>query len=290
MTEALEAATAALRAQSESPRTDARRLLAHVLDRDTPWLIAHDREKLSPVHCTQFTEAVNLRRQGVPFAHISGTAGFFGHTYCITANVLVPRRETEHLVERALHFLKQRNLQDRQIVQVLDVGTGSGAICCAIALATPRALVHATDVSAAAIAVAERNAEKLGVSNRCEFFIGDLIEPVRSERYSCVIANLPYIPTAQLPRRPQSAAFDPRCALDGGEDGLQQYRRLLPMLPSMLEPDALVLCEAAPPVIEALAALSHDCFPAAKVTIGRDYANLERFVAIATGSAAQSAE
>ena len=289
MGEALSWANSQLREISESPRTDAHRLLSHVTDREPSWFMANDAQALSSHDLRRYSALVWERRSGVPIAYIIGSSGFFGATYAVDPNVLVPRPETEHLVEAAIEFLR-RVVREQCEATVLDVGTGSGALACAIARAVPEAIVHATDISADAIAVAKRNARQLGVEAQCTFFTGDLTVALPRKRYACIIANLPYIPTAQLPRRPQSAGFEPVSALDGGADGLDLYRRLLPQLSAMLIPRALVLFEGAPPVMKTLARLCCEHFPTANVTAHRDYARLERFISVRTGRVAHRTE
>ncbi len=135
--------------------------------------------------------------------------------------------------------MRNRAGGDGEEVKVLDIGTGSGAIACAIASALPQVTVYATDISTAAIGVARKNAMRLSVDRRCEFFAGDLIAPVHGQQYACVVANLPYVPTSELPRAPDPTAVEPRGALDGGADGLELYRRLMPQLHALLAPEAL---------------------------------------------------
>ncbi|MBV9148450.1 MAG: peptide chain release factor N(5)-glutamine methyltransferase [Candidatus Eremiobacteraeota bacterium] len=283
--EALRFGIEKLRVSGDSPRADAYRLLENFVDCNSAWLIANQHEALSESARRCFVAAVERRRSGEPVAYITGRSGFFGASYDVNADVLVPRPETEHLVEAALEFLRPRSN-----VGVLDIGTGSGVIACAIALGLSNVRVDAVDVSGAAIATAKKNAGRLGIAGRCRFLIGDLLAPVKGKRYSCIVANLPYIPTPQLPRRPNSAAFEPKAALDGGPDGLKLYRRLLPQLRDFLEADSLVLLEAAPPALDRLFALAREQFPQARCSVHRDYANIDRFITIATGSAAIGAE
>ena len=279
-----------LRFTSDSARVDAHRLLEHVVGRGSASIIANDQEPLAESDHSQFVNAIERRRGGEPVAYIVGRSGFFGDTYKITDDVAVPRPESEHLVECALDFLRPRLSNEAAQIKVLDVGTGSGAIACAIAGALPEIRVDATDISAAAIAVARKNAARLGVTLQCRFFVGDLAAPVKGQRYSCIIANLPYIPTAQLPSRPDPVSYEPRNALDGGVDGLAVYRRLMPQTRELLAPDALLLLEGAPPMIESLVALAQAHFPQARVSVPGDYAHIDRLIAISTGGATSCAE
>ena len=138
--------------------------------------------------------------------------------------------------------------------------------------------MDATDVSPAAIEIAAENARRLGVANRCTFRCGDLVEPVRGRRYDVVVANLPYVPTGDVPALPGPASFEPRLALDGGPDGLALYRRLLPQLPAIVNDESLILLEAAPPTIEALAELARNFLPDFAISVVADYAKLPRYI------------
>ena len=220
-------------------------------------------------------ELVRRREQGEPLAYITGFAGFLGREFVVTRDVLIPRPETEHLVEDAIAFLR-----DTGRTSVLDVGTGSGAIACSIAAEVPGAFVDATDVSAGALAVATENAVRLGVAARCAFALADIVTDC-SKRYDLIAANLPYIPTASVPAKPDPVGFEPRVATDGGPDGLEQYRKLLEAAPRLAAPGALVLLEAAPPTMAALLALAERAFPTGTVSVCRDYAGLDRYVRIA---------
>ena len=213
---------------------------------------------------------------GEPAAYVSGSAGFYRREFAVDARVLVPRPETEHVIEDALAFL-----QAAGPARVLDVGTGSGAIACTIACEMPDAQIEATDISADALAVAQRNAARLGVADRCRFSLADIV-PAGSDRFDLIVANLPYIPTADVPQKPDPVGFEPRVATDGGPDGLDQYRKLLAAAPRLVRGGALILMEAAPPTMAALKALAESAFPEATITVHRDYAGLERYVRVAT--------
>ncbi|HEV3092837.1 MAG TPA: peptide chain release factor N(5)-glutamine methyltransferase [Candidatus Cybelea sp.] len=264
--------TALLRECSEAPRADAMLLLERALGRSRSWIVAYGETELALPDAQTYDRLCERRRTGVPAAYILGSAGFYGNEFLVNESVLVPRPETEHLVDEAREFVGDRALA------VLDVGTGSGAIACSIARATP-AVVDATDLSAAALVVAGENAARLGVADRCRFHLGDLVEPVAGRRFDVVVANLPYVPRADVPKAPHPVAFEPRVAVDGGADGLCLYRRLLKALPA-LHP-SLVLLEAAPPTIEELAALVRAAFPTSAIEIREDYAGLARYLKVA---------
>lgn len=302
--QALESARARLRG-SGSARADAELLLAHALRRERSWLIAHGDIALTPEQAECFDALIVRRATGVPVAYLLGVAWFCGRPFAVSEAVLVPRPETEHLAETAVEHLRSYAHP-----AVLDVGTGSGAIACTLAAELPRALVCATDRSAAALELARRNAHDLGLiscrsagkvchpergaqrrvegrrtdeGSRIHFELADLLPTGENLWFDAVVANLPYIPTANLPNAPDPVSFEPREALDGGADGLDAYRRLLHVLPGNLNKRALVLLETAPPTIGTLRELAAAAFPDAKISIGSDYAALARFIGISIG-------
>jgi release factor glutamine methyltransferase len=162
-------------------------------------------------------------------------------------------------------------------MRVLDVGTGCGAIACTVAAQT-KALVDATDASERALGIAIENARRLGVLDRCRFHIGDLTEPVRNQRFDVIIANLPYIPTQDLPKPPDPTSFEPREALDGGPDGLTEYLRLLPSLLSLINDGGLILLECAPPTMNTLASIVRATLPNFTVSVVNDYSGRSRYI------------
>jgi len=219
---------------------------------------------------------VAQRGSGLPVAYLVGSAWFYGRPFEVTRDVLVPRPETEHLIEAALDDLRAEKKSDAIVV---DVGTGSGAIAISLACELPELRVIATDISEAALAVARRNAALLGVAERCTFLHGDLLAPLDGRvRADCIIANLPYVPSADVPAAPNPVAFEPLIAVDGGPDGLASYRRLLEQISRVAKPGASLLLEAAPATIDPLAALVESAFPNALIIIGEDYAGCDRYV------------
>jgi release factor glutamine methyltransferase len=272
--EALRWGERALSESGESGRTDALLLLAHALERSREWMIAHDDAALSSDEMAEFVALCERRRAGEPIAYFLGAAWFYGREFLVDSTVLVPRPETEHLADEAVRFIQGRRIGR---VDVLDVGVGCGAIACTIAAETG-GFVAGTDISGAAIAVATENARRLNVVERCSFHCGDLVEPVRGRRFDVVVANLPYIPTEDLPQRPNPASFEPRIALDGGPTGLAAYAKLLPEIPKILKPEGLVLLESAPPTIQNLKQLAQRSLPNFAISVSRDYAGLDRYI------------
>ncbi len=248
-------------------------MLAHVLGRAREWIVAHGEARLSEADFALFIDVCARRRLGEPVAYITGSTWFDGREFIVDESVLIPRPETEHLVDEAVTFLRGLG----SVGRVLDVGTGSGAIACTIAAETS-AVVHATDISPEAVAIATRNADRLGVGDRCRFLEGDLATPVEGERYDVVVANLPYVPTVDLPAAPDPTSFEPGVALDGGPDGLTVYRAFFPGIADLVTARAIVLLEAAPPTIDRLMELTQASLPGFVVSIGNDYAGLARYV------------
>jgi release factor glutamine methyltransferase len=266
-----------LEVSSDSPRYDAQLLLGHALGRSREWLIAHADDEIPVEEREAFNAACKARAAGKPIAYILGTAWFHGREFVVNEHVLVPRPETEHLVDDAI-----AHVRERESASVLDVGVGSGAIACAIAAELPNASVDAVDISPDALRVARENAARLHVDSRVTFYEGDLLGSLpRERRYDVVVANLPYVPTDDIAAAPDPVSFEPRLALDGGPDGLDAYRRLLWMLPPVLKPRSLVLLEAAPPIMPALVVLVRQALPAASIEVARDYGGRERYVRVA---------
>src|SRR5664279_863990 len=243
--QALRAAGRRLQPVGETGALDASRLLEHVTGRDRAGLLMAAGVELDPLTSAQFERLVVRRERGEPVAYIVGNAGFYGRTFAVDERVLVPRPESEHVVEAVIDDLRARR---KAAGIVVDVGTGSGALGITLACELPELAVYATDISADALHVARRNAAHNGVFQRCTFLAGDLLEPlVRfGERLDAVVANLPYIPARDVPLAPNPAGFEPRIALDGGPDGLDLYRRLLTQLAPVAADDAAVFLEAAP--------------------------------------------
>jgi release factor glutamine methyltransferase len=276
--EALRAAAARLEPVAGSGRLDATLLLEHVTGADRVAFVREGERAFDAAAQQRLDELVARRIAGVPIAYLTGSAGFFGRSFAVDERVLVPRPETEHLVEAVLAGLRARDLVAPTIA---EVGTGSGALAVTLALELPAAGVFASDVSADALAVARVNAARHGVAQRCTFLHGDLAAPlVRFAPVDAVVANLPYVPAGEVPRVPDPAGYEPRLALDGGADGLALYRRLVAALPLLLRRGgAGAWFEAGPGTAEPLAGLVAATLPWARVRVLPDYAGRLRVVA-----------
>jgi release factor glutamine methyltransferase len=253
---------------------DAEVLLAFALDVTKEELLAHPERRLAPEDDARFAALVARRQAGEPVAYLRGFKEFFGIRLHVDPRVLIPRPETETLVEEALRFIG-RTTGD---VTVVDVGTGSGAIACAIALHARHARVIATDASADALAVAQANAKALAVADRIAFRQGDLLAPV-TERVDVVCANLPYLrddELASLVAERTSLAYEPRIAVVAGSEGLDVIERAVEDLPRVLAPNGAAFFECDPPQANTLAALMERAGLVTRVV--RDLASNERVV------------
>jgi release factor glutamine methyltransferase len=202
-------------------RLEAELLLAHALEQPRSWLYAHADQDLGAVAAQQFRELVAARRAGRPIAYLTGKREFWSLDLRVSPDVLIPRPETELLVELAL-----RRIVQSSIIDVADLGTGSGAIALALAQERERARVLATDVSAAALEIARANAQRLGLDN-VEFALGDWCAALGSRRFDLIVSNPPYIAAADPHLRQGDLRFEPRVALTSGTDGLDAIRKIV---------------------------------------------------------------
>jgi release factor glutamine methyltransferase len=220
-------------------RADAELLLMHLLGRDRAWLIGHSNDDIGSNHWEPYYELLQRRRHGEPIQYIIGETEFYGLPFRVTPDVLIPRPETEHLVERVIGLAA--NFSSPSII---DIGTGSGAIAVVLAHKLPSAQTTAIDFSAPALAIAHQNAEFNKVANCIRFLQGDLLSPVANEQFDLIVSNPPYIPE---PDRPTLAVevrdHEPSLALFAGPDGLDIYRRLIPQAFACLVPGGFLALE-----------------------------------------------
>jgi release factor glutamine methyltransferase len=223
----------------ERARADAELLLMHLLRIDRAWLMAHSDAEFGADYRKPYDELLQRRRVGEPIQYITGETEFYGLPFRVTPDVLIPRPETEHLVEQAL-ALAARFEHPR----IVDVGTGSGAIAVALARHLSQAQIAAVDISAAALEIARENAERNAVSDRIRFLQGDLLGPVRDERFDIVVSNPPYVAAADRETLAVEVRdHEPALALFAGDDGFDIYRRLIPDGFAVLEPRGYMLLE-----------------------------------------------
>lgn len=251
------------------PDLTARVLLADVLERDQAWLAAHSHDLIDEECLERYWKSIRTRCTGVPTQYIRGFQEFYGYRFRVTPDVLIPRPETEHLVEAALRLLHPGQV-------LLDLGTGSGAIAVSIAKEMPGVVAVASDISAKAVRVAQENARSLGASVR--FCVADMASAFVSEQFDVVISNPPYVPLRDLVSLQRELRHEPSVALYGGEDGLGMIERLARETPCLLKPGGWLLAEIgykARPEVEGM--LDRPEWAAAKFT--PDLAGIDRVVA-----------
>lgn len=272
-----------------SPRLDAELLVGHAFGRDRAWLHAHPDAELGPREARLLAGWVERRAAGEPIAYIRGFKEWLSLRIGTDARALIPRPETELLVEAAINEIAGRLVRDGTTVAAWEVATGGGAVALALALrfrtaiALGRLQLAASDLSAEALELASENLAAHGVGGTVTLACGDLLEPaaLAGGRADLLVANLPYLTSAEVETGGGSLAWEPRRALDGGPDGLDLLRRLIVALPTGLAADGVALLEVgegqAAPVGELLAALPVK----ASVTALRDLAGIERVIRVA---------
>jgi release factor glutamine methyltransferase len=280
--EALLGARERLRASgSEEPEIEAEVLLRYALGLDRNMLLRLLNEPVSDAELSAYERVLMRRLRGEPAAYITGCREFRGLNFKVTPATLIPRPETEMLVDEVLGFIRRRADAGRETV-VADVGTGSGAIAVSIAKWAPSSLIYATDLSAEALQIARENARTHGVLSRLILRRGDLLEPIDA-RLIVISANLPYVTTQDWERLPrQIREHEPRMALDGGREGLDVIRRLLRQAPAYLRPGGRVLLEFGAGQGDPMQAAARENFPTARISLREDFAAIPRLLIIET--------
>lgn len=264
---------------STTPRLDAEVLLAEVLNATRIDLYTNLKQPLNKEEVDAYRELVRRRSLGEPVAYITGRAYFRNLTLRVSPAVLVPRPETEHVVEAAIRYLMEGEFEPRR-PEVLDVGTGSGAIAIAVAMSFPDARVTAIDASDAVLQLARENARVAGAADEIEFVQSDLFDDLDpTHTFDLIVANPPYISAAEWPALPVDVReFEPREALWGGQDGLDFYRRLAVQAPQFLKPRGCLILEIGHMQSAAVKELLADTGLYGTVTVEQDYAERDRVV------------
>ncbi len=285
----------------DTPRLDAEVLLAHSLgNKDRTWLYVHALDLLEANQINTFEALLRRREQREPVAYIVGHKEFFGLEFEVNSHVLIPRPETELLIEMALRMAngepaipsraerslplghvsnpksKIQNLKSK----IVDVGTGSGCIAIALAKNLPNATFFAIDASPEALQLAQRNAKRHGVADRIAFLQGNLLQPLTSP-IDLIVTNPPYVSHPELVAdsiSPEVSQYEPRLALDGGQDGLEVIRRLLRQARAKLKPGGSLLVEIGSTQGQAVVQLAETYFPGANIQVKKDLAGLDRLL------------
>lgn len=268
---------------SETPSLDAQILLAYILEKPRAWVLAHPEALLTAEQEASLQRALTRLLAGEPLPYVIGEWEFFGLVFNLTPAVLIPRPETELLVEGAIEWLNsQPHVRQTAAYSlcIADVGTGSGCIAIALTHHLPDIRVAAIDISWAALQVAHLNARRHRVSERLSFLQADLLSCFTSRpTFHLICANLPYIPSNTLPYLPVSKS-EPVLALDGGPGGMEKIERFLRQAQTRLAPGGRLLIEIEASLGQLVPALAQHIFPSAAVQLWRDYSEQDRLVSV----------
>ena len=261
-------------------RLEAEVMLMNVMRMQRHDLFSQQETELSPQQEQGLAQIMERRLKREPLAYILQYREFYGVNLLVNPNVLIPRPETECMVEHAL-FMALMGMETPELV-VADVGTGTGAIAINLALHLPAARIFAVDCADEVLDVAAYNIRAHNVMDRVTLGKGDLLEPV-PEPVDLILANLPYIPTARIPNLQPEIRWEPEGALDGGTDGLDLIRRLLQQAPDKLKEHGIVLLELDPEQVPAVEEMSRELFPGAELSVEKDLAQKDRIFVINRG-------
>ena len=257
----------------DNPRLDAEVLLSHILGKDRLYLYTNFDQPLTPAELTAFRDSVRQRAMRTPVAYITGCREFMGLDFAVGKAVLIPRPDTEILVEAVLD-----RLAAVQEPYIADLGTGSGAIIVSILTKLTTARGMAVDISPAALATAQENAGRHGVDQRLTLQHGDLLAPLAGCRFNAILSNPPYIPDGDMARLSAEVRQEPRLALAGGRDGLDFYRRIVTGGADYLQDGGFIAVEVGINQARPVAALATSSTKLAASAIIKDYAGIERVV------------
>ena len=260
-----------LRDTSETPRLDAEVLLAHTLGWSRARVLSRLQETISDEMLQQFLTLILRRAAREPVAYLVGRKEFYGLEFVVDRRVLVPRPETETLVDAALEWAKQRPGP----LVIADIGTGSGCIAVALAVHLPQAHIYAIDLSSDALAVARQNVIRHHVDASVTLLTGDLLAPL-PQPVDLLVSNPPYTVLDEVD--PGVRMHEPHLALDGGSDGLAVYRRLFAAAPSALRPGGALMLEIGATQARAVVDLARQAFPEAVIRVRQDLAGRDRVV------------
>jgi release factor glutamine methyltransferase len=264
------------------PRQESEAILAFLLDSDKSYLYAHGEENVTREIRAAYREMLQRRSEGVPLAYLTGKKEFMGLDFCVNESVLIPRPETEHLVEAIIEWSNRSfGQQGKEIsLQILDLGTGCGNIAVSLAYYLPYVFVIGVDLDKKALELAWQNASELGVAERTKFLCGNYWEPLSSEmqKFTIIASNPPYIPRGELPFLPPEVKHEPRLALNGGFDGLDAYREIFGRLHEFIGVPGLLALEIGENQAERVTEISARCDFLEKIDIIKDYAGIERIL------------
>ena len=259
------------------PNLEAEVLMRHILGMERAQFFAALDEPLAPDQQRQIRQVVRRRLDGEPLAYIVGHREFYGLEFVVNAHVMIPRQESELLVDKVLEFCSDK--MHRGPLHIVDVGTGSGAVAIAIARNLRQSVVYATDLRREALTVADVNRRRHGVLDRVHLCQGDLLQFL-NRPLDVIVSNPPYIRADEIQHLAPEVRNEPVWALDGGADGLEVIRRLLQQAPEYIRPGGLILLEIDPEQFESARQLARQAMPGARVLFAKDLLGLARVVIV----------
>ncbi len=272
----LSEATAKLAAVGiDSARLDAEVLLAYVLNTRRLALYVHIAKNISEEQIARYENLIKRRLEHVPVAYLVGSKEFMGMNFAVTPDVLIPRPDTEVLAQGVIEHLHEYS----GALKLADIGTGSGAICISILKYIEHITAAAVDISANALDIAKFNAEKFNVADRINFYEGNLLEPLKGQKFHVIVSNPPYIPSGEFKNLQPEISEEPHIALDGGADGLDFYRKIIDTAPDYLTDNGFLVFEVGQNQAGSVSKLIKAGGKFSSIEIWKDLANIERVVA-----------
>lgn len=271
------------KAHCMDPKIDAEALYCYLTDTDKVQLFLQANEPTNERLVEQYFDLISEREKRIPLQYITGTQDFMGMTFEVTPDVLIPRQDTELLVEEAAKIINGKNqrTKDRRRWRVLDLCCGSGAISVSIAKICPGARVTATDISKPAVEVAAKNAKRNRV--KVKFLQGDLFEPAKKKKFDMITSNPPYIRTNMIPiLQDEIKEHEPILALDGGKDGLDLYRKIITKAPNYLKEHGVLVLEIGHDQADEIVHLIKETGAFTKVYVEKDLAKNDRLIYTST--------
>lgn len=279
-------ATKDLLKTSTSPQLDAEVLLAFVFKKERAWLFAHLDKKLNKRNIARFQKLIRQRKKYEPVAYIIKNKEFYGLDFCVDRRVLIPRPETELLVEEVIKNVKLKKLSHsksakNQKLKIADIGTGSGCIAVALAKNLAGTMIYATDISKAALKIAKKNIKKHKVKSRVKLLHGDLLSPLKNKKVDIICANLPYLITKQLKVLEKDIKlYQPKVSLLAGKSETDLYERLIKQSPKYLKKNGLIFLEINPSFKNKIIKIINKHFTDAQIKIIKDLSLTDRLVEI----------
>lgn len=273
----------------ETAELDARVLLEDVLNKDSSYIFSHSEMPLTNSQYAKFRSQIRRRKKGEPVAYLTGHKEFYGYDFFVNKNVLIPRPETELIVEETINYIKNKILKNKKLerISIIDIGTGSGCIIVSLVLQLYKLSTlnfqlknYASDISRKALYVAQKNAKKYQVKNQIRFFHSNLFSnPRMPKKYDIIIANLPYVPTSYKSQT-KSLNYEPKSAIFADDNGTQIIKQFLNQAKSRINDDGLILIEVDPRNAKKLKNYAQNIFITSKTELLKDLARLDRILII----------